>query len=147
MKKNVFFIIVLILSANVAVFSQTAVSVPGNFIGTWWVDGSQEANTHEYGIQFLMSIEIKRDGTWIVGIKCISYNQIGDNFLIEAGFTDGQAMIRESGYVTGATPVQIALTRVGETQVWDRLTIDGNDLLDKDRRRYTKNEPQRIRRQ
>jgi len=141
MKRNVFFTILMVIFVNVAVFSQTAVNVPSNFTGTWWIDASNEKHALA-GIQVVASIEIKRDGTWILRSKVIAYNQSGLQLLKENGVTNGQTKIAGSGYVTGATSVEILLTQIGETQVFDRFKIDGNDILDSQNKRWTKREPQ-----
>jgi hypothetical protein len=145
MKKNVLFAIVFVFTVNVTIFSQKAVNVPSNFVGTWWVDVSQQANFPN-GLQALLSIEIKRDGTWIERFEIIAYNQTGINFLTERGLTNGSTEIVSSGYVTGATSVEIVLTEVGEAKVFDRLKIDGNDIIDTDRIRWTKDKA-KVRRQ
>jgi hypothetical protein len=141
MKKCVIFTFLLVFLVYVALFSQTPVNIPANFIGTWWYDASKVTNVPD-GIQSLLLMEIKRDGTWISSAKLKAYNQNGLNFLEKKGFTNGQIWIVDSGYVTGATSVEIVLTRVGENKVYDRFKIDGNDIVDIERRRLVKDEPQ-----
>lgn len=140
MKRNVLFTILLILSVNVAVFSQTPVSVPDNFIGTWWFDATKETSFPD-GVQLLVSIEIKKDGTWISSAKFNAFNKSGFSFLAETGLTNGQVVIAESGYVTAATSVEIVLTRIGETQAYDRIYHDDNGIRDSQRRLLVKDEP------
>jgi hypothetical protein len=141
MKKKWFYTIILVVSVNVAIFSQTSVSVPANFVGTWWSDVSKEYDVPE-GVQFLTSIEIKRDSTWILSTKLKAYNQKGLEFLTEIGFTNGQVSVLSSGYVTAATSAAIVITGIGEIRPFDRFLIDGDGIVDSERRRFTKNEPQ-----
>ena len=141
MKKAVF-VFLWAIFANIAVFSQTAVPVPSNFIGTWWFDATQEYDTYNNGIQALLSLEVKGDGSWIFSIKFIAINQMGFNFLESREMTNGHTMIGASGYITGATSVEIVLTRTGENGVFDRFVIDGTAIADTGRRRWTKSEPE-----
>jgi hypothetical protein len=148
MKRNVFLIAVLIVFANTAVFSQNPVKVPDNFVGTWWYDFSfsifaEELN--ESGIQWLWSIEIKKDGTWIWSHKTTAYNQDGLQFLKEKGWTNPYSLIMNSGYVTAATSVGIIeLTKFGENTLFGSLLFDGDGIetsLSLLGVRYTKKEP------
>jgi hypothetical protein len=141
MKRNILITFVLVISVNISVFSHTAVTVPDSFVGTWWMDISEAVGALD-GLQFLAGVEIKKDGTWISSAKFVAYNQAGLSFLKESGYANGQSLIIESGFVTGATSVEIILTKLGEKTVHDRFTLDGNDILDSQRNRFTRDEPQ-----
>jgi hypothetical protein len=145
MKKKCFLTIVLIMAVNAAVFSQTPVSVPNNFVGTWWYDATfyfKAMFGAPDGTQWLWSYEIRKDGTWMRKSHFKAYNQMGLEFLTKEGYTNGQVNIESYGYVTAATSVEIVLTKHGETSVYERLSFFREDISESGRRLYTKNEPQ-----
>ena len=139
MKKIALLFVVLVFITTVS-FSQTAVSVPNNFVGTWWIDISDQLDAPD-GLQCLASAEFLRDGTWITRVKFVAYNLQGQAILAEMGFTNGYTIIAESGVVIAATSVEIALVRLGESQVYDRFKVDGNALVDMNGIKWTKEEP------
>jgi hypothetical protein len=132
----------MIMSANAVVFSQTAVTVPDNFIGTWWADVSKETDVPE-GLQLLTLIEIKRDGTWVMSAKLTAYKQNTIQAFTANGFTNPYVQIAASGYITAANSVEMVMARLGETREFDRILFDGNGIVIASMRNvhFTKNEP------
>jgi len=142
MKKITLLFVVLVIITT-ASFSQTTVNIPDNFIGTWWIDISDQVGIPPgYGLQCLASAEFLKDATWITRVTFKAYNQNGHDLLAETGFADNLSMIAESGIIIAATSVEIALVRLGESQVYDRFKVDGNSLIDMNGIKWTKEEPQ-----
>jgi hypothetical protein len=142
MKKNVFLTIVLVVSVNTVVFSQAVVSVPDRFVGTWWIDMSEETDMPD-GIQALAAIEIKKNGIWISSVKFVSYSQEGRKILAETGLPEDESIEIESGDITRVGPNEIVLSNTGQADEYDNLKIDGNDLIDIQKRRFVKVEPRK----
>ncbi|MDR0290332.1 MAG: hypothetical protein LBI06_05290 [Treponema sp.] len=54
----------------------------------------------------------------------------------------GRTLVIESGYIIEATSTEIITAKDGETEVYDRLRIDGSSIIDIAKNRLTKKEPQ-----
>lgn len=143
MKRNIFLTVLLIIFVCTAAFGQTAVRVPDFFVGVWWADLSDEVGIP--GVQFLVSVEIKRDGVWISSFKVVGYTQQGREFLEELGLSDGMEEIAETGVISKASSTEIEFSRDGESDVHDKFIIEGNGIIDMFGNRWSKEQPRPLR--
>lgn len=121
---------VLLLAGGAALYAQTAVSVPRQFVGTWSLEMEAES-MNPVGIQMFAVMEITQTGNFIMNVKLYAFNQQGRDIMASQGWTQGGTVQNGliTGIIVGATATEITLHGTTKTSTDETMRLDGNMLV------------------